>query len=723
MLLTPTEQLHSSTSSSISSDDKILFKSQTELDLPNSNVSIFNQKAKKVPQLSHSSTKQALVDPPSFIPRSSAEQLLPKSQLKKPLTPDLNISNVTQDAHTSPPGSSKEALEQAHVSNPSETQEVPLEDTNWDLSEFESQNESLSVMKLNCSFCSKSYRTEVGLVKHCMAKHKEDDDDNDDDNDVLIDGPKSSNKRKAEDSAEPDLVEAKAVSSKTKVLKQPVRSKQKGKTQTSQSKLMKSLRENEIEENKIFHENIVVKENFFFCKICNRFSSTTKMKAKSHVLSCSKNKKQGRPGKLAKCLECDDTFSSKTDLEKHHRQEHLCQLYSCTICLKKFNRRQSYLRHLQAHREPPKLKCPIGLCEKVFRYNCDLSRHMKTHNKPPVNLTKFKAATNEWIDFEVDLEEKRSGASFSGELVVRELPRQDRKCCRSFTSFQSSLSVANIEDWNALVQLSNTLKLPLDEDAPSSAQTCIFTNKHGETMVKFAWNDFLCAEDMVAEIVLSICSEAVEFSSLNDPRTTDDELLEIVDIAIRNAETVIENAKEPESSAADPLRALLMPRLGLCEVEVQKDDVLRVDDWTSSVDNGLVDDVEAATEKRSVEGKADDVFAVGEVGVAVDLTEEITDRPVEKESRKGLRCPHCGAPGILGTAKLLLHIDRMHSRPYTCTICQVEFADRYFYNLHSTTCFYFCPVDGCIFKEKRESRMAGHLRRHQSDGVAFLTNN
>ena len=108
-----------------------------------------------------------------------------------------------------------------------------------------------------------------------------------------------------------------------------------------------------------------------------------------------------------------------------------------------------------------------------------------------------------------------------------------------------------------------------------------------------------------------------------------------------------------------------------------------------------------------------DVVDVGEVGVAVDLTEEITDRPVEKEAREGLICPHCGAPGILGTAKLLLHIDRMHSRPYTCTICEVEFADRYFYNWHSTTCFYFCPVEGCIFKEKRESRMAGHLRRHQ----------
>ena len=81
-------------------------------------------------------------------------------------------------------------------------------------------------------------------------------------------------------------------------------------------------------------------------------------------------------------------------------------------------------------------------------------------------------------------------------------------------------------------------------------------------------------------------------------------------------------------------------------------------------------------------------------------------------TRKGLTCPHCGALGINGTCKLKLHIDRMHSKPYTCRICKVEFVDRYFFDMHSPTCFYYCPSHGCNFKEKREERLMGHLRRH-----------
>ena len=84
------------------------------------------------------------------------------------------------------------------------------------------------------------------------------------------------------------------------------------------------------------------------------------------------------------------------------------------------------------------------------------------------------------------------------------------------------------------------------------------------------------------------------------------------------------------------------------------------------------------------------------------------------QARRGLTCSHCGALGINGISKLLLHIDRMHSKPYTCTICKVEFIDRYYFNMHSPTCFHFCPVDGCNYQEKRESRMKGHVRRHRS---------
>ena len=83
------------------------------------------------------------------------------------------------------------------------------------------------------------------------------------------------------------------------------------------------------------------------------------------------------------------------------------------------------------------------------------------------------------------------------------------------------------------------------------------------------------------------------------------------------------------------------------------------------------------------------------------------------QSKKGLTCPHCGALGINGMSKLMLHVERMHSKPYTCNICKVQFVDRFHFNLHSSDCFYMCPVDGCNFQEKRESRLKGHLRRHR----------
>ena len=174
-----------------------------------------------------------------------------------------------------------------------------------------------------------------------------------------------------------------------------------------QSKLMKSLRENEIEESKLFNENVLVKENFFFCTICTKFSSITKLRAKSHILSCGKTKKKSIPKKIIRCLECEESFASKKELEIHHRKEHICQTYTCSSCLKTFNRRQSYMRHLQSHQQSPKLKCPVVLCEKFFRYNCDLSRHIKTHNKPPVMTIERRSSVEELVDYAVDLEERR----------------------------------------------------------------------------------------------------------------------------------------------------------------------------------------------------------------------------------------------------------------------------------------------------------------------------
>ena len=127
-----------------------------------------------------------------------------------------------------------------------------------------------------------------------MVKHREVDIDENSDGDLIDGGVKSDYTDNTSVLPRPN----KAGSLR------PMKSKQKSKNQKSQSKLMKSLRENEIEENKLFLEHVEVKENFYFCKVCNKFSSATKMRTKTHVLSCGKIKKMGRPRKLSKCLLC-----------------------------------------------------------------------------------------------------------------------------------------------------------------------------------------------------------------------------------------------------------------------------------------------------------------------------------------------------------------------------------------------------------------------------------
>ena len=105
--------------------------------------------------------------------------------------------------------------------------------------------------------------------------------------------------------------------------------------------------------------------------------------------------------------------------------------------------------------------------------------------------------------------------------------------------------------------------------------------------------------------------------------------------------------------------------------------------------------------------------AVVPAGILVTSTTVNGGSVLGGQAKKGLVCPQCGALGINGMSKLMLHIDRMHGRPFTCNICKVEFVDRYHFNLHSPSCYYMCPLEGCNFQDKRESRLEGHLRRHK----------
>ena len=214
-----------------------------------------------------------------------------------------------------------------------------------------------------------------------------------------------------------------------------IKSKTKKKKQKGASKLMRSLRDDEVQGNKCFQENIDVRDGFFYCKICSKFSTTTKLQARAHVLSCGKARKKGRPTKCSTCLQCNEKFGSKQEMHKHHFREHSSQSYCCSTCHRTFTRRQAYARHLVVHKEPPQLQCPEPGCKKVFRYKCDVKRHFATH-KAVVHVV--KSDEEDQVDFEIDLEEKKVGGIYAGSLSVKVLPSANSTYLRNHTSFQDN---------------------------------------------------------------------------------------------------------------------------------------------------------------------------------------------------------------------------------------------------------------------------------------------
>ena len=362
----------------------------------------------------------------------------------------------------------------------------------------------------------KLFSASCSVAEKCDKNHDSDTDDSDD-NDVFID----KNARKVVDD-KPVVVNNTGPSSGKKSVKKVLTKK------TGNSKLVRSLQEDEVEANKLFAENIEEKEDYFFCKVCSKFSCTTKMRAKSHAVSCGKTKKKGRPTKVCKCLYCDKVFSSRKDLIYHNRI-HSSLEYTCSTCLDTFTRHNSYLRHIRSHNESKSWKCES--CAKEFRYKFNLKRHMKVHSKGSAAVFKPLAKIQEESEdvYEIDLEEIRSNGEYFGKLTITEL---DPSRCykRGYTSFESSLGVGNVDAWNEFVDASNRSGVPLSTfGGSSSAESCVYTDRSGRLTVQFAWSSFQSSEEIVHDILIGIVDDAVVLASLEDPEVDGKELLEIVD--------------------------------------------------------------------------------------------------------------------------------------------------------------------------------------------------
>ena len=80
-----------------------------------------------------------------------------------------------------------------------------------------------------------------------------------------------------------------------------------------------------------------------------------------------------------KCSECEITFESNSDFEKHTQEEHFNLTHKCNECGKGFSRKQNFKIHMTSHiqhkNSKKKFECPK--CDQKFDRRPSLNTHLK----------------------------------------------------------------------------------------------------------------------------------------------------------------------------------------------------------------------------------------------------------------------------------------------------------------------------------------------------------
>lgn len=282
------------------------------------------------------------------------------------------------------------------------------------------------------------------------------------------------------------------------------------------------------------------------------------------------------------------------------------------------------------------------------------------------------------MSYEVELEVKKMEDDYSGQYKVtsKTVTEGSSGKTRNFSKFQSTLGM-NKEDWEVYIELSNGFKLPFSEN---SFEAAISTNEVGEETTTVVWNSFQ-----------SRAEDAAVRGELGDN---------------------VQSEVRDELFGWDELESLALS-MGSQEVA---SDVVDGDKMSGcEVNNGEKKGVEL--EPGSVEDQDLPRFERDNGGV---LTDSGQNSPSGGEEGAGSKlkqsqrysCLLCSASGIKDKFNLERHMVRMHSGSFECSICQIEFTDRYSFNIHYSQCYHYCPIVNCPFKEKRKSRMDAHVRKH-----------
>ena len=123
------------------------------------------------------------------------------------------------------------------------------------------------------------------------------------------------------------------------------------------------------------HKERVHSEPSHFCDKCSRF-----YKSKALYDLHMKTHEEGYVKPNFSCQICHKSFTTKYVMATHIKSEHLGmkKTFQCSQCGKKFNQRNSYKMHMNAHQGIKPYVC--DLCGKAFTYDKSLKEHKYMHD-------------------------------------------------------------------------------------------------------------------------------------------------------------------------------------------------------------------------------------------------------------------------------------------------------------------------------------------------------